>query len=160
MIFKNKLFSVIILAGGSGSRFSSIQEPPKQLSKLNNEYILMHIINHFKKYGLSHFILPLGLKKKYFTKFFSSKKNKLKYKFQILKNNFNESDINFKKINITLFDAGKNSNKLLRIKKSLKYILKENFFVAYGDDLSNINLRLVYKKFEKNKKNKAIVTMF
>ena len=48
----------------------------------------------------------------------------------------------------------------MRIKKSLKYVLKENFFVAYGDDLSNINLKLVYKKFEKNKKKKAIVTMF
>ncbi len=157
---KKKFISTIILIGGSGSRFSSINEQPKQLSKLNNEYILLHIINHFRKFGLNHFILPLGLKKKYFTKFFNSKKNKSKYSFQILKKNSNEQDIDPKKINITLFDAGKNTNKLMRIKKSLRYVLKENFFVAYGDDLSNINLKLVYKKFEKNKKKKAIVTIF
>ena len=160
MIFKKKSLSVVILIGGSGSRFSSMKEEPKQLSKLNNEHILIHIINHFKKYGLNHFILPLGLKKKYFIQFFNSKKNKAKYKFQILKKNFTEEDLDPNIINVTLFDAGKNTNKLLRIKKSLKYILRENFFVAYGDDLSNINLGLVYKKFEQNKKKKAIVTMF
>ena len=88
MIFKNKSLSVIILVGGSGSRFSTIKEPPKQLSKLNNEYILLHIINHFRKFGLNHFILPLGLKKKYFTKFFNSKKKKIKIWFSNFKKKF------------------------------------------------------------------------
>ena len=60
MLMKNKSISTVILLGGSGSRFSSINEPPKQLSKLNNDFILMHIINYFKKYGLNHFIFPLG----------------------------------------------------------------------------------------------------
>ena len=84
MLSKNKSISVVILIGGSGSRFSSIKEKPKQLSRLNNNYILMHIINNFKKYGLNHFIFPLGFKK-IFEKFFYSKKNILKYKFNILK---------------------------------------------------------------------------
>ena len=44
MIFKKKSLSVVILIGGSGSRFSSMKEEPKQLSKLNNEHILIHII--------------------------------------------------------------------------------------------------------------------
>ena len=74
MILKNKSLSVIILIGGSGSRFSSIKELPKQLSKLNNEFILIHIINNFKKYGLNHFILPLGEKKFFLTIFLIQKK--------------------------------------------------------------------------------------
>ena len=85
---KKKFISTVILVGGSGSRFSSIKEPPKQLSKLNNEFILMHIINNFRKYGLKHFIFPLGLKKNFFIKFFHSKKNIYKYKFNILKKKF------------------------------------------------------------------------
>ena len=74
MIFKKKSLSVVILIGGSGSRFSSMKEEPKQLTKLNNEHILIHIINHFKKYGLNHFILPLGLKKNILFNFLIPKK--------------------------------------------------------------------------------------
>ena len=54
MTIKNKSISVVILVGGSGSRFSSINEPPKQLSKLNNDFILMHIIN----YLIINYIIP------------------------------------------------------------------------------------------------------
>ena len=80
-----KKTSAIVLVGGTGSRFSSIEEPPKQLSKLNKDFILIHIIKHFKKYGINHFIFPLGYKKKFFINFFLSKKNVAKYKFNILK---------------------------------------------------------------------------
>ena len=160
MLIKNKSISVVILLGGSGSRFSSINEIPKQLSKLNNDFILIHIINYFKKYGLNHFILPLGLKKKFFYKFFYSKKNISKYKFNILKKKFKIKDLNPNKINISLFDAGKNTNKLSRIYKSLNYIINDDFLVAYGDDLSNIKLNQTFKKFYKYKKKKAIVSIF
>ena len=70
MKINTSLISVILLVGGSGSRFSSLNEPPKQLSKLNKDYILMHIIKYLNRYGLNHFILPLGYKKKFFKKFF------------------------------------------------------------------------------------------
>ena len=85
MMINVKSTSVVFLVGGAGSRFSPLSEPPKQLSKLNKNSILMHIIKNFKKYGLNHFIFPLGFKKKFFIKFFSSKKNISKYKFNILK---------------------------------------------------------------------------
>ena len=73
-----KISSVIILVGGLGSRFSSIDEYPKQLSKLNNEYILIHIIKNLKKYGMNHFIFPLGFKRIFFKKFFFIKKKYIK----------------------------------------------------------------------------------
>ena len=74
--------SVVLLVGGEGSRFSSLSEPPKQLSKLNNDYILIHILKHYKKFGLNHFIFPLGHKKS-FSKNFKSKVNIQKYNFNI-----------------------------------------------------------------------------
>ncbi len=160
MLMKNKSISTVILLGGSGSRFSSINEPPKQLSKLNNDFILMHIINYFKKYGLNHFIFPLGFKKNFFSRFFYSKKNISKYKFNILKKKFKIKDLKTNKINISLFDAGKSTNKLSRIYKSLNYIINNDFLVAYGDDLSNINLNQTFKKFYKYKRKKAIVSIF
>ena len=88
MKINTSLLSVILLVGGSGSRFSSLNEPPKQLSKLNNDYILMHIIKYLNRYGLNHFILPLGYKKNFFKKFFYSKKNIKKYKLNLLNKNF------------------------------------------------------------------------
>ena len=157
---KNKLISVVVLVGGSGSRFSSINEFPKQLSKLNNEFILMHIINNFRKYGLKHFIFPLGLKKNFFAKFFHSKKNIYKYKFNILKKNFLTKDLKSNKINISIFDAGQKTKKLERIFKSLHYVVNNDFIVAYGDDLSNIKLNQILKEYNKNKNKKAIVTIF
>ena len=152
--------SVIILVGGLGSRFSSIEENPKQLSKLNNEYILMHIIKHFKKYGINHFIFPLGFKKQFFSKFFLSNKNIKKYKFNILNKKFKHNQIIKKKINISFFNAGNNTTKMLRIFKSLKYVIGENFMVSYGDDLSNIKINQIIKKFNSNKQKKAVFAIF
>ena len=45
-IYTNKT-SVVVLVGGAGSRFSSMEKAPKQLSKLNNDFILMHIIKNY-----------------------------------------------------------------------------------------------------------------
>ena len=158
-IYTNKT-SVIFLVGGAGSRFSSIEKAPKQLSKLNKDFILMHIIKNFKKYGLNHFIFPLGYKKNFFINFFLSKKNISKYRFNILKKNYNSKDLKANMINISFFSAGNNTTKLSRIFKSLKYIIDENLLVVYGDDLANINLKQLFKKFYFFKRKKAIVTIY
>ena len=147
MKINNNLISVVILAGGMGSRFSSVNEPPKQLSKLNKDLIIIHIINNFKKFGFKHFIFPLGAKKKFFIKFFNSKNNISKYKFNILKNNFNNKDIKSNRINISLFNAGEKTSKLMRIFRSLKYTINDDFLVTYGDDLANVNLKKLVKKY-------------
>ena len=157
---KTNIFSAVILVGGLGSRFSSIKDPPKQLSKLNSEYILMHIIKHYKKYGIEHFIFPLGYKNNYFKSFFLSKKNILKYNFNIINKVFNKDKILKNKINVTFFNAGYNTSKLLRVEKSLKFILSENFIVSYGDDLSDINIQKLLEKFNSKKHKKIIFAIF
>ena len=157
---KTNIFSAVILVGGLGSRFSSIKDPPKQLSRLNNEYILMHIIKHYKKYGIEHFIFPLGYKNNYFKSFFLSKKNILKYNFNIINKVFNKDKILKNKINVTFFNAGNNTSKLLRVEKSLKFILSENFIVSYGDDLSDINIQKLLEKFNSKKHKKIIFAIF
>ena len=61
---------VIILLGGKGSRFSKIDQQPKQLVNLNKNNLLTSIFLYYKKYNLNYFILPLGHKKKIFSRFF------------------------------------------------------------------------------------------
>tara|TARA_B100000579_G_scaffold53315_1_gene37313 strand:+ start:1377 stop:2141 length:765 start_codon:yes stop_codon:yes gene_type:complete len=155
-----KKTSAIVLVGGTGSRFSSIEEPPKQLSKLNKDFILIHIIKHFKKYGINHFIFPLGYKKKFFINFFLSKKNVAKYKFNILKKKYKIKDLKENMINISFFDAKNNTTKLSRIFQSLKYSIYEDLLVTYGDDLANTNIKKLFAKFYSFKRKKAIITIY
>jgi glucose-1-phosphate cytidylyltransferase len=152
--------SVVILVGGMGSRFSSINEPPKQLSKLNKNIILINILNNFKKFGFNHFIFPLGAKKNFFIKFFNSDKNIKKYKFNILKKNFKQSDIHPEKLNLSFFDSGENTKKLKRITKSFNYTNNEDVLVTYGDDLANVNLKELAKKYFLSNKKKAMITIY
>ena len=73
---------------------------------------------------------------------------------------YNFSLINLKKrlntntdINIHLLDAGKKTSKLTRIKKSLKYVKSNIFFVTYGDGLANIDIKKVFNLHLKTKKS-------
>ena len=152
--------SAVILVGGVGSRFSAINEPPKQLSKLNKNIILINIINNFKRFGLNHFIFPLGSKKIFFIKFFNDQKNIKKYNFNIIKNGFKNHKLQPNKINISYFDAGENTKKFVRIKKSFNYTDNSDMLVTYGDDLANVNLKNLVKKYNLTNKKKAIVTTY
>ena len=160
MKYNLKSISVVILVGGMGSRFSSIKEPPKQLSKLNKNIILINILNNFKKFGFNHFIFPLGAKKNFFIKFFNSDENIKKYKFNILKKDFQQKDVKHEKLNISFFNAGENTKKLKRIIKSFDYTGNEDVLVTYGDDLANVNLKELVKKYFKSHKKKAMITIY
>ncbi len=141
----------ILLLGGVGSRYSNINEPPKQLIKIYKRTLIENILIHLKKNGINNFILPLGYKKDYFYKFFKTKKKIGKYYIKLSK----EIDENMgsKSINLNLFDAGKNTTKLTRIKKSLNFVKSNFFFVTYGDGLANINIRNIYKMHLKTGKS-------
>ena len=152
--------SAVILVGGVGSRFSAINEPPKQLSKLNKNIILINIMNNFKRFGFNHFIFPLGSKKSFFIKFFNDQKNIKEHNFNIIKNGFKNHKLQPNKVNISYFDAGKNTKKFVRIKKSFNYTDNSDILVTYGDDLANVNLKNLIKKYNLTNKKKAIVTTY
>ena len=146
MKFNDNSFSTIVLVGGMGTRFSKKSDPPKHLTKLNKNLIIINIINFIRKSGFNHFIFPLGSKKKFFVKFFKSKKNQKKYKFE-LNNNLNQEIVRSNKTYVTFFDAGENTKKLNRIYKSIKISNSNNFLVVYGDDLANVNLGKLKEKY-------------
>lgn len=154
---KNHQIPVILLLGGKGSRFSSLNQSPKQLVKLNKNSLLASILLYYKKYNLNYFILPLGYKKDYFIRFLKNNQNIKKYSFNILNSKRN----NFKKqcINIRFFNAKKNVTKLNRIMSSLKYFENKFFLVTYGDGLANINFHKQLAYF-KNKKINNVVSVF
>ena len=146
---------VLILCGGKGSRFSKIDEKPKQLSILNGKPIIIHIIDLFFKSDFNYFILPLGYKKKMFMNFFNSKINQKKFNLNLIKKDTN--DILSKKKNILIFDAKEKTNKLQRIKKSLKFINSKKLIVTYGDGISNVNINSLVNF---SKKSECTLTAF
>ena len=136
---------IIILAGGKGTRISELTKIiPKPMIKIGKKPILMHIIEHYSKFGKKDFYVALGYKSSVVQNYFKNFK-KFDQPFIFL--------INKKKITITLSFTGKNTLTGGRIKRMKKFINKdENFMFTYGDGVSNVNLRNLEKFHLKNKK--------
>ena len=128
---------VVILAGGLGTRISEYTKTiPKPMIPINNVPILIHIINHYKKYNFKEFYIAVG------------------YKSNVIKNYFKNNKIKNCKIN--LIHTGQNTMTGGRLKRLSKYLGKETFLMTYGDGLSNINLKRLIKF---HKKKGKIITL-
>ena len=125
----------IILAGGKGTRLAEFTKLiPKPMVKIRKKPIILYIIEHFFRYGVRDIIIASG------------------YKHQIIKDYFKNKKFS-KNINIKVVNTGLNSLTGKRIKRLRKYFTKnENFFVTYGDGVSDINLDKLFKFHIKNKK--------
>jgi glucose-1-phosphate cytidylyltransferase len=127
---------VILLAGGLGTRLSEYTKTiPKPMVSVAGKPMLIHIMNHYAKYGFKDFYIALG------------------YKGEIIKKYFNKNQF---KWNITLIPTGQKTMTGGRLKRLEKYIGSETFMLTYGDGLSNIDLK---KLLRFHKKNKKLVTM-
>ena len=125
---------VVILAGGYGSRISEYTKLiPKPMIKINKRPIISHIIDIYKKYGLSEFIIATG------------------YKGKIIQNFFKKS-----KINVICVDTGKDVMTGGRLKR-LEKLINGTFMLTYGDGLSNVNISKLMK-FHKNGKQICTIT--
>jgi len=127
---------VILLAGGLGTRLSEYTKTiPKPMVSVAGKPMLVHIMNHYAKYGFKDFYIALG------------------YKGEIIKKYFNKNKF---KWNVTLIPTGEKTMTGGRLKRLEKYIGSETFMLTYGDGLSNIDLK---KLLRFHKKNKKMVTM-
>jgi len=132
----NKKIKVVILAGGLGTRLSEYTKAiPKPMVTVKGKPLILHIINHYKKFGLTEFIIATGYKGEVIKKYFKRK---------------------FKNLKISVINTGLNTMTGGRINR-LKSLLKgEVFFLTYGDGLSDVNINKLIKF---HKKNKNIVTL-
>lgn len=130
---------VVILAGGLGTRLSEYTKKiPKPMVTIGKIPILVHIINHYMKYGLNDFIIAGG------------------YKYSVIRNYFKKKKI--KKANIRVINTGLNSLTGKRL-KCLENMLTETFMLTYGDGLSNININKLYNFHKKNKKKITVTAV-
>jgi glucose-1-phosphate cytidylyltransferase len=111
---------VLILAGGKGSRMNEETEiKPKPLIEIGERPILWHVMKIYAQSGFFDFVVLTG------------------YKSHMIVDYFDENPE--KEWNIEFLDTGLETKKAQRIKMAEHLITEDNFFVAYGDDLSDID---------------------
>ncbi len=145
---------VVILAGGKGTRIvEESQYKPKPLVEIGGMPILLHIMCIFSHYGVNNFFILTGYKsldiKKYFLNDIYSKSD--------LKINYKNKSVEFfeKKIKnwtVNIIETGEESMTGGRLLRAKKYIGDKDFFLTYGDCLSDVDLRKLYTNHKKNKK--------
>lgn len=147
-----KQMPVVILAGGLGTRLREETEfKPKPMVEIGDQPIIWHIMKHYSRWGFSNFIICLGYKgsiiRDYFMNhqaFGSTTKIRIgenRFEFEIV-DRVEES------WEVTLCDTGRDSLTGDRILKIANFIDSEDFFLTYGDGLSDVNLSrlLTYHK--------------
>ena len=123
---------VVILAGGLGTRLAEYTKKiPKPMVKVGGLPIIHHIILHYKKFGLTNFVIAAGYKSRIIKKYFHNK---------------------FKSIDIKVVNTGLKTMTGGRIKRVKKYLNNETFLLTYGDGISSVNIKNLIKFHKKNKK--------
>tara|TARA_Y100000590_G_C15603708_1_gene971125 strand:+ start:454 stop:1212 length:759 start_codon:yes stop_codon:yes gene_type:complete len=144
---------VIILAGGSGSRLGDITKIiPKPLVKIGKFPILLHIISIYLNYNINEFIIALGYKGDKIVEYFLKRKIKGKEKNKLKKGLAIRIKLFNKNCNIIFVNTGKNSMTGGRLKRAAKLIAEKNFYLTYGDGLSNVNINELTRFHFRNKK--------
>jgi glucose-1-phosphate cytidylyltransferase len=152
---------VVLLAGGYGTRISEeTYLKPKPMIEIGNKPILWHIMKYYSCYGIKEFIICLGYKGNYIKEYFM---NYSYYNSDIridLKNKsvtpLNSYDLEDWKI--TLIDTGIDTftgGRLHQVKDHLAN--EEDFFLTYGDGVSNVDL-VQLNEFHKNQNKIATIT--
>lgn len=151
---------VVILCGGLGTRLREETEyRPKPMVPIGDRPILWHIMKIYAHYGFKEFILCLGYKgeviKDYFRNYHWNTSDvtlKLGPNPQIQYHNRHDEEDWV----VTMIDTGLHTQTGGRLKRVLKYIPDDTFFLTYGDGLTNSNI-LESLKF--HQKHKPIVTI-
>ena len=137
--------NVIILCGGQGTRLREETEyRPKPLVNVGNRPVLWHIMKIYAHHGFRDFVLCLGYRgnmiKEYFLNYEAMNndftvclghKNHVRYHGTHTEQDFY----------VTLADTGVETMTGARIKRVERYVNGDAFMVAYGDTLSDLDIR-------------------
>lgn len=137
---------VVILCGGQGTRMRGQTLTKKELVTVGNRPIIWHVMRIFSAYGFNQFILTLGYQaeqlKRYFLDFEAMSGDSTVY----IGSRDGQSRLKFHEPadhpswEVILADTGLYTDKASRISRVKKHLNTDRFFVAYGDDVSDVNL--------------------
>lgn len=147
---------VVILAGGQGSRIrEQTKLIPKPMIEVKGKPIILRIMEHYASYGFDDFIICGGYKiniiKNFFLNMHTNLSNDLdiNFKKKTIKTNITKS---YKDWSVKIINTGLNSMTGGRVKFVSKYLDNEDFFLTYGDGISDVNIKSLLKFHKKSNK--------
>ena len=153
--------SAVILAGGFGTRLSEeTHSIPKPMVEVGGMPIILHIMNLFSHFGVKKFIILAGYKQEMLKSFCANYYlNRIDIEISLVDGEINFLNSESKDWNIKVLDTGLNSMTGGRILRAKKYLEKEdNFFLTYGDGVSDVTLQSFYNKHMQSDDHIATIT--
>ncbi len=149
----------VILAGGFGTRIGEeAAVRPKPMVEIGGKPIIWHILKIYSTYGINEFIICLGYKgyliKEYFANYFLHMSD---ITFDMTQNKMEVHQNTAEPWRVTLVDTGENTMTGGRLKRVEGYLGKEDFFLTYGDGVSDINIHTLLE-FHKTQNTLATLT--
>lgn len=150
----------VILAGGKGSRISEESRfKPKPLVEIGGKPILWHIMKLYSFYGVNEFIVCCGYKGHLIKEYFVNYNNTSKVSSYDLASAKCSGLHNEEKFKVTLVDTGLETLTAGRLQKVKSYLDgEEDFFLTYGDGVSDVDLEELLKFHREQGKCVTITT--
>lgn len=158
-----KMPPAVIFCGGMGTRLREVTELlPKPMVQIGEQPILWHIMKCYAAFGVKRFILCLGYKREAFIDYFTDYQKrrsdftiKLGSPSEIKYLDLCEDEADWE---VTFANTGLHSMTGCRLARIEKYLPEgeEDFFLTYGDGLSDVNIKELY---EFHKKQNAMLTL-
>ena len=125
--------SVMILAGGKGTRFAEYTDKiPKPMILANGKPLLDHIISIYSKFNIKNIVILAGYKKEKIIEHYESSSKRVSKTEDIFEDNQNTK--------ISVLDTGLETMTGGRLKIGAEYLNEESFYLTYGDGIANIQL--------------------
>lgn len=136
-----KIDKVVIFAGGKGTRLSELTiDTPKPLVEIGGVPVVVHIMRHFYRHGCREFILATGYKSNDFKRYFRD------YAFNNASVTFSKKQMNVHACaeaedwTVHVVETGEEATTSQRLDAVRDYIDGDDFFLTYGDSLSDVDL--------------------
>ena len=156
---------VMILCGGKGTRLRDVTEVlPKPMVPIGEQPILWHIMKCYAAFGFKRLILCLGYKQEVFIDYFcnyhmrnADSTIRLGREPEITIHN----DLEDNNWEVTLARTGIESATGKRVALASKYLKEtdEDFFLTYGDGLSDVNIAKLYRHHKKSGKSLTVTAV-
>lgn len=137
---------VVILCGGQGTRMRGQTLTKKELVKVGGRPIIWHVMRIFSAHGFGSFILTLGYEadqiKSYFLSYDAMSRDFVlrlgeQNGGRVIEYGEPASHPNW---HVAMVDTGLHTAKASRIARVRQHLNAERFFVAYGDDVADVDL--------------------
>jgi glucose-1-phosphate cytidylyltransferase len=157
---------VVIVCGGQGTRMRGSTETKKELVEIGERPILWHVMRIFSAHGFNRFVLTLGYGadqiRRYFLDYDALTRD-LTIELGTPHNGRSplhlHDTIGHPPWQVTLVDTGLYTEKASRIARVASYLSGERFFVAYGDDVSNVDLQALARFHQEHGKLATITAV-